>query len=194
MRMQVTPASSLISAVLFMIAVGSGSPPIVVAPSTQSHGSPPRAATSYADHDEFNGWLEAAKTVDVRARFAAHRKGPLHRRSDREAGRFAVRARPRAVQVEIGKAQDSRSARSLRPRRLAAVKEEARLAELLEPKAVLAFDKIDKMQADAKYPGTAETQRRKRTSGRAATRPGILPNHSRNWRPHQQGQLTGATW
>jgi multidrug efflux system membrane fusion protein len=99
-----------------------------------------------SDHEEFNGWMAADKTVEVRSRVRGHIQtvnftdGQYVKKGD-----LLFELDPRPYQAEIGKASDSR--RVLEAQLTAAEKEEARL-RLLETKGGASTQQVEKAEAD----------------------------------------------
>jgi RND family efflux transporter MFP subunit len=135
-------------AILPMIMAGCGSPPPAeVAP------QPPRVTVMHpherqlSDHEEFNGWMGADKTVEVRARVRGHiqkihfTNGQFVKRGDLL---FELDSRP--FEAEVGKARDS--LKVYEAQKTAADKEEARLKVLLT-KGGASVQQVEKAEADA---------------------------------------------
>ncbi|MCC7476691.1 MAG: efflux RND transporter periplasmic adaptor subunit [Pirellulales bacterium] len=133
-------------AILFIAFVGCGAKERVVAPEapkvTVMHPEP----RQLSDHEEFNGWMAADKTVEVRARVRGHIQriaftdGQYVKKGD-----LLFELDPRPFQKEIGKASDSRKV--LEAQLTAAEKEEARL-KLLQTKGGASTQQVEKAEAD----------------------------------------------
>jgi multidrug efflux system membrane fusion protein len=100
-----------------------------------------------SDHEEFNGWMAADKTVDVRARVRGHiTKVNFTDGQYVKAGDLLFELDPRPFQAEIGKARDS--LKVFEAQKTAADKEEARL-KLLLTKGGASVQQVEKAEADA---------------------------------------------
>jgi multidrug efflux system membrane fusion protein len=100
------------------------------------------------DYDEYNGWLEPAETVEVRARVRGHIVKIHFKDGDvveKDAPLFDLDPRP--FQVEIARASEQQKV--YEAQKEAAVKEEARLKEL-EPKGAASKKQVEKAEADVK--------------------------------------------
>ena len=100
-----------------------------------------------SDHEEFNGWMAADETVEVRSRVRGHiQKVNFTDGQYVKKGDLLFELDPRPFQAEIGKASDSR--RVFEAQKTAADKEEARL-RLLETKGGASTQQVEKAEADA---------------------------------------------
>jgi RND family efflux transporter MFP subunit len=115
---------------------------------------PPRVTVQHPevrkikDYDEYNGWLQAAETVEVRARVRGHITKVLFKDGDivaKDAPLFELDPRP--FEVEI--AQASEKLKVYEAQKEAAEKEEARLKELLT-KGGASKRQVEKAEADVK--------------------------------------------
>jgi len=146
MRLRLARPLVLLSAILLVAAIGCGSTPAVVAPETPKVTVMHPTQRELSDHEEFNGWMGADKTVDVRARVRGHIQkvnftdGQYVKKDD-----LLFELDPRPYQAEIGKASDSR--RVLEAQLTAAEKEEARL-RILETKGGASTQQVEKAEAD----------------------------------------------
>jgi RND family efflux transporter MFP subunit len=99
------------------------------------------------DEDDYNGWLEAYATVDVRSRVRGHIQAIHFKDGDFVTkGQLLFELDPRPFQVEINRA--TANARALDAQKIAAKKDLARYTELIKTGAASRQD-LDKAQADA---------------------------------------------
>jgi RND family efflux transporter MFP subunit len=100
------------------------------------------------DFAEYNGWIDADRVVEVRSRVRGHIQ-KVHFTDGQivEAGDLLFELDPRPFQAEIDRAQEQ--VRIHAALREAAIKEEARLRELLA-KGGASQSQVDKAEADAK--------------------------------------------
>jgi RND family efflux transporter MFP subunit len=100
------------------------------------------------DYDQYNGWLDAVETVEVRARVRGHIEkvhftdGTLVKKGD-----LLFELDPRPFESEIGRQRDQKDI--YQSQLIAAQKEEARLKELLG-RGGASQSQVDKAEADAK--------------------------------------------
>jgi RND family efflux transporter MFP subunit len=147
MRLQLTVCCCLPSAILAMIMAGCGATPIVVSPEVPKVTVMHPEQRELSDHEEFNGWMAADKTVDVRARVRGHivkvdfTDGQYVKKGD-----LLFELDPRPFQAEIGKARDS--LKIFEAQKIAADKEEARL-RALQIKGGASVQQVEKAEADA---------------------------------------------
>ncbi len=147
MRLQVAPAYCLLSAIFFMITAGCGETPNDVAPDAPKVTVMHPQQRELSDHEEFNGWMVADKTVDVRARVRGHiQKVNFTDGQYVKKGDLLFELDPRPFQAEIGRASDS--LKVFEAQKTAADKEEARL-QLLETKGGASVQQVEKAEADA---------------------------------------------
>jgi RND family efflux transporter MFP subunit len=100
-----------------------------------------------ADHEEFNGWMAADKTVDVRARVRGHiQKVNFTDGQFVKQGDLLFELDPRPFQAEIGTAQDK--IRIFEAQKVAADKDVERYRELVPQRAASQKD-LDKAVATA---------------------------------------------
>ncbi len=146
MRPQLASSFGLITVFLFLSMAGCGATEIEVATEAPKVTVMHPAQRELSDHEEFNGWMAADKTVDVRARVRGHIQkvnftdGQYVKKDD-----LLFELDPRPYQAEIGKASDSR--RVLEAQLTAAEKEEARL-RVLETKGGASTQQVEKAEAD----------------------------------------------
>lgn len=99
-----------------------------------------------SDHEEFNGWMAADKTVEVRSRVRGHiQKVNFSDGQYVKKGDLLFELDPRPFEKDVGKATDSR--RVLEAQLVAAEKEEARL-KLLQTKGGASVQQVEKAEAD----------------------------------------------
>ncbi len=134
--------------------------PAVLLAETSCDTSAPRAApavpkvgvahptvSEQVDYDEYNGWIDATKTVEVRARVRGHIQkvsftdGQLVKKDQ-----LLFELDPRPFEANVGRAQDQLHVNEAQL--TAAQKEEARLKDLLT-KGGSSQSQVDKAEADA---------------------------------------------
>jgi len=146
MRSQLAPSYCLIFAILFMTMAGCGAKEIVVSPEAPKVTIMHPQQRELSDHEEFNGWMAADETVEVRARVRGHiQKVNFTDGQYVKKGDLLFELDPRPYQAEIGKASDSQ--RVLEAQLTAAEKEEARL-KILETKGGASTQQVEKAEAD----------------------------------------------
>ncbi len=100
------------------------------------------------DYDQYNGWLDAAESVDVRARVRGHIQkihftdGQLVKKND-----LLIELDPRPFEADVQRQKDQKDI--YQSQLVAAQKEEARLKELLT-RGGASQSQVDKAEADAK--------------------------------------------
>ena len=100
-----------------------------------------------SDHEEFNGWMGAEKTVEVRARVRGHiQKVGFADGQYVKKGDLLFELDPRPFQAGIGEAEDN--LRIYEAQSVAAQKEEARLRRLLTTGGA-SLAQVEKAEADA---------------------------------------------
>ena len=121
--------------------------------STDKAKAPPRVTVAHpvvrelTDEDDYNGWLEAYATVDVRSRVRGHIQAIHFKDGDFVTkGQLLFELDPRPFQVEIDR--ETANARALDAQKIAAKKDLARYTELVKTGAASRQD-VDKAQADA---------------------------------------------
>ena len=121
--------------------------------STDKAKAPPRVTVAHpvvrelTDEDDYNGWLEAYATVDVRSRVRGHIQAIHFKDGDFVTkGQLLFELDPRPFQVEINR--ETANARALDAQKIAAKKDLARYTELVKTGAASRQD-VDKAQADA---------------------------------------------
>ncbi len=147
MRPQPGVDSCLLSAVLLMITAGCGETPIVVVPEAPKVTVMHPEQRQLSDHEEFNGWMAADESVEVRARVRGHiQKVNFTDGQYVKKGDLLFELDPRPFQAEIGRARDS--LRVYEAQKAAADKDEARL-RLLQTKGGASVQQVEKAEADA---------------------------------------------
>jgi RND family efflux transporter MFP subunit len=140
-------AGCFVCAVLSIAAAGCEEPPAAVAP------EPPKVTVIHpeqrelSDHEEFNGWMGADHTVEVRSRVKGHiTKIHFSNGQHVKSGDLLYELDPRPFLAEIAKAGDD--LKVYEAQKVAADKEEARL-RLLQTKGGASVQQIEKAEADA---------------------------------------------
>jgi RND family efflux transporter MFP subunit len=119
---------------------------VVVAPEAPKVSVMHPQQRELSDHEEFNGWMGADKTVEVRSRVRGHiQKIDFNNGQYVQKGDLLFELDPRPFEKEIGKAVDS--GRVLEAQLTAAEKEEARL-RLLQTKGGASVQQVEKAEAD----------------------------------------------
>ena len=147
MRLSFSASSRLLAAILCILGVGCEEPPAAVAP------PPPRVTVmqpverQLSDHEEFNGWMGADHTVEVRSRVKGHIQ-KIHFSNGQyvKAGDLLYELDPRPFLAEIGKAGDD--LKVYEAQKVAADKEEARM-RILQTKGGASVQQVEKAEADA---------------------------------------------
>lgn len=122
-------------------------------PTAEVSPQPPKVTVMHpirrevSDHEEFNGWMAADKSVDVRSRVKGHIE-KIHFTDGQyvKKGDLLFELDPRPFLAEVGKARDS--LRIYEAQKVAADKEEARL-RLLQTKGGASVQQVEKAEADA---------------------------------------------
>jgi multidrug efflux system membrane fusion protein len=147
MRFQRVLFFGVLAALLSVIVAGCESETIVVAPEA------PKVTVMYpeqrqlSDYEEFNGWMAADKSVEVRSRVRGHiQKVNFTDGQYVKKGELLFELDPRPYLAEIGKARDS--LRVFEAQKTAADKEETRL-RLLQTKGGASVQQVEKAEADA---------------------------------------------
>jgi RND family efflux transporter MFP subunit len=136
----------LLTTVLIVIMAGCETTEIVVTPEAPKVTVAHPEQRQLSDHEEFNGWMAADKTLEVRSRVRGHIQkinftdGQYVKKGDLL---FELDSRP--FEKEIGKASDSRKV--LEAQLTAADKEETRL-KLLQKKGGASVQQVEKAEAD----------------------------------------------
>src|SRR5262245_30190063 len=147
MRRQIGLTGCLLAAILLVIVSGCGSEPVAKAPEAPRVTVMHPEQLELTDHEEFNGWMAADKSVDVRARVQGH----IHKIHFTDGqyvkkGDMLFELDPRPFEAELGKASDH--LRVLEAQKTAADKEEARL-RALQVKGGASVQQVEKAEADA---------------------------------------------
>ena len=99
------------------------------------------------DFDPFNGWLQAAETVEVRARVRGHLDKVHFKDGDLvKKGQLLFELDPRPIQAEVDREKDQ--VKIYQAQHAAAVKEEARLKELVK-KGGASQSQVDAAEAES---------------------------------------------
>jgi RND family efflux transporter MFP subunit len=147
MRFTQVAAHLLIGAGLCTTIAGCEEPPAAVAPEAPRVTVMHPQQRELSDHEEFNGWMVADKTVEVRSRVRGHIKkiyftdGQYVKKGD-----LLFELDPRPFQAEIGKSSDT--LKVYEAQKVAADKEETRL-RLLQKKGGASVQQVEKAEADA---------------------------------------------
>jgi RND family efflux transporter MFP subunit len=147
MRVSSVRSVGVFIAALLLFAYGCEEPPAAVAP------PPPKVTIMHpeqrelSDHEEFNGWMGADKTVEVRSRVKGHIY-KIHFANGQyvKKGDLLFELDPRPFEAEVGKASDD--LKVFEAQKVAADKEEARLRILLK-KGGASVQQVEKAEADA---------------------------------------------
>lgn len=149
MLRHVSPRGSLTLLVILLLAAGgcgeksSASAPAAIPRVTVAHP----VVRELVDEDDYNGWLQASETVEVRSRVRGHIQKVAFQDGDLvQAGRLLFELDPRPFQVAIDEAKAQ--AKALDAQRVAAEKNVARYRELLRSRAV-SEQEYEKVLADA---------------------------------------------
>src|SRR5262245_56132904 len=144
---RVIALSHRLLAVIFVVALsGCGEEPTIT-PETPKVTVVHPEQRELSDHEEFNGWMAADKSVEVRARVKGHIK-----KIDFKDGQYVKKGDllfeldPRPFEAEIGKAEDT--LKVYEAQKAAADKEETRL-RLLQTKGGASVQQVEKAEADA---------------------------------------------
>ena len=147
MRCGLAGAIILAGSALLSASVGCEAPPPAAAP------QPPKVTVMHpeqrelSDHEEFNGWMAADKSVEVRARVKGHIK-KTHFTDGQyvKKGDLLFELDPRPFEAEIARATDSMKV--YEAQKNAADKEEARLRSL-QTRGGASVQQVEKAEADA---------------------------------------------
>ena len=107
MRPQLALSHCLVSATLLTLVVGCGSEPIVVAPEAPKVTVMHPEQRELSDHEEFNGWMAADESVEVRSRVRGHIK-KIHFTDGQyvKKGDLLFELDPRPFQAEIDRMRE----------------------------------------------------------------------------------------
>lgn len=130
-----------------ILVLGCGSEPPPAPPAAPKVTVQPPVARELTDYAEYNGWIDADKTVEVRARVRGHIK-KIHFADGQivDQGDLLFELDPRPFQSDIDRSKEQ--VKIFRAQQVAAVKEEARLRELLG-KGGASLAQVEKAEADA---------------------------------------------
>src|ERR1041384_5004218 len=146
-RLQIALTSCLLGAFLLIGVTGCGEAPAAVAPQPPIVSVMHPEQRELTDHEEFNGWMAADKSVEVRSRVRGHIKkvnftdGQYVKKGD-----LLFELDPRPFQAEIGAIADK--VRIYEAQKTAADRDAARYRELLPQRAASQKD-LDKAEATA---------------------------------------------
>jgi RND family efflux transporter MFP subunit len=136
-----------ILAVALLISSGCEQETIVVVPEAPRVSVMLPEQRELSDHEEFNGWMAADKTVEVRSRVRGHiQKVNFTDGQYVKKGDLLFELDPRQFQSEVGKLSDM--LRVYEAQKVAADKEEVRL-RMLETKGGASTQQVEKAEADA---------------------------------------------
>jgi multidrug efflux system membrane fusion protein len=139
--------ATTIAVVAIATIVGCKQEEIVVTPEAPRVSVMAPDVRELSDHEEFNGWMAANETVEVRSRVRGHiQKVNFTDGQYVKKGDLLFELDPRGFEAEIGKYRDSK--RVYEAQKTAADKEEARL-RLLETKGGASTQQVEKAEADA---------------------------------------------
>jgi RND family efflux transporter MFP subunit len=133
-------------AIVCSVLAGCQDAPPAVAPETPKVSVMHPEQREISDQEEFNGWMAADKTVEVRSRVRGHMikvnfvDGQYVKKGD-----LLFELDPRPYQSEIGKVSDS--LRVFEAQKMAADKEESRL-RILQTKGGASLQQVEKAEAD----------------------------------------------
>lgn len=130
-----------------ILVLGCGSEPPPAPPAAPKATVQTPLARELTDFAEYNGWIDADKTIEVRARVRGHIH-KIHFANGQivSAGDVLFELDPRPFQSDIDRAQEQ--VKIYKAQQVAAVKEEARLRELLG-KGGASLAQVEKAEADA---------------------------------------------
>src|SRR4051812_37784487 len=133
---------------LLMSAAGCEKPQARVAPPPPKVTVASPQVREMIDYDQYNGWLDAADTVEVRARVRGHIQ-KLHFTDGQivKKGDLLIELDPRPFEADLQRQKDQKNV--YQSQLVAAQKEEARLKELLT-RGGSSQSQVDKAEADAK--------------------------------------------
>jgi RND family efflux transporter MFP subunit len=135
------------AAIAALVLVGCGPEPAAVAPQPPKVTVMHPVARELSDHEEFNGWMAADKSVEVRSRVRGHIQ-KVHFTDGQyvKKGDHLFELDPRPFQAEIDKA--SNTLKVFEAQKVAADKEESRLRDL-QTKGGASMQQVEKAEADA---------------------------------------------
>jgi RND family efflux transporter MFP subunit len=147
MRSQFAGAILMVGVMVLTTHVGCQEPPPVAAP------QPPKVSVMHpeqrelTDHEEFNGWMAADQSVEVRARVKGHIK-KIHFKDGQyvKKGDLLFELDPRPFEAEIARAKDT--LKVYEAQKNAADKEEIRL-RALQARGGASVQQVEKAEADA---------------------------------------------
>jgi RND family efflux transporter MFP subunit len=147
MRLSFSASNHLLAAILCILWVGCEEPPAAVTPPAPRVTVMQPVERELSDHEEFNGWMGADHTVEVRSRVKGHIQ-KIHFSNGQyvKAGDLLYELDPRPFLAEIGKAGDD--LKVFEAQKVAADKEEARM-RILQKKGGASVQQVEKAEADA---------------------------------------------
>jgi RND family efflux transporter MFP subunit len=134
-------------AILVLSLAGCGSEPVTPAAEAPRVTVMQPEQRELSDHEEFNGWMAADKSVEVRSRVKGHIK-KIHFTDGQyvKKGDLLFELDPRPFQAEIDRSKSN--LKIYEAQKVAADKEEARL-RLLQTKGGASVQQVEKAEADA---------------------------------------------
>jgi RND family efflux transporter MFP subunit len=147
MRCGLAGALVLFGSVLLIVNPGCEAPPPTPAPQLPKVSVMHPEQRELTDHEEFNGWMAADKSVEVRARVKGHIK-KIHFTDGQyvKKGDLLFELDPRPFEAEIARVTDS--AKVYDAQKNAADKEEARLRSL-QTRGGASVQQVEKAEADS---------------------------------------------
>ncbi len=141
------PLPYLLVAAVLLAVNGCDSSAPRAAPSVPKVGVAHPIVRNEVDYDEYNGWIDATESVDVRARVRGHiQKISFTDGQIVKKGQLLFELDPRPFEANVGRANDQLKVSEAQL--VAAEKEEARLKDLLT-KGGSSQSQVDKTEADA---------------------------------------------
>ncbi len=148
MRSRPTHALAVLSLGLLMSVIGCNEEQRTAAPEAPKVSVLHPEKRQLTDHAEFNGWLDAEQTVEVRARVRGHiQKVHFSDGQIVKKGDLLFELDPRPLEAAIGRQKDK--VRVYEAQKIAADKDEVRLREL-QKKGGASVQQVEKAEADAK--------------------------------------------
>ena len=161
---------------------------IVVAPEAPRVSVMHPEQRELSDHEEFNGWMAADKTVEVRSRGAGATFKKIHFTDGQyvKKGDLLFELDPRPFQAEIGKTQ--RQLEESTKRKRSPPTRKKRGCGLLETKGGASMQQVEKAEADAlALAAQISAAKNEIVTDRARSR--IFADHGRHRRPRQQSRI-----
>jgi RND family efflux transporter MFP subunit len=147
MRSHLAPLCFAFTTIIGTIVAGCGAEPDAVAPEAPKVTVMHPEERELSDHEEFNGWMAADQSVEVRSRVRGHIK-KIHFTDGQfvKKGDLLFELDPRPFQAEIDRMQNN--LKVFEAQKVAADKEEARL-RILKEKGGASVQQVEKAEADA---------------------------------------------